>query len=236
MSNLQPYEPEADPATAAFARLSDKVELLEAAITGLAARREAVPDYSATLGDMAKRLGALAQGLGDIADKPAMQLTLEGLAARIDTAAQAARRSDQAALAEARERFDASARTMREIAGTALSAREQRRRLLQAAGGGLLAGMLLWSFLPGTIARAVPDSWRWPERIATRMVESPSSWEAGIRLMRTDDSRAWQALVEAADLQRDNREAIDDCRAEAVKTKKAARCAIVIEPTPESGF
>ena len=32
-----------------------------------------------------------------------------------------------------------------------------------AMGGGVLAGILLWSFLPGTIARTVPESWHWPE-------------------------------------------------------------------------
>lgn len=233
MDISQPYTPEPDPATAAFARLADKVELLEAAITGLAVKREAVPDYSATLGEMAKRLGTVSQGLGVIADRPAMQLTPEGLAARIDIAAQAARRSDQATLADARERFDQGSRTMREITGTAQSVREQRRRLLRAAGGGLFAGILLWSLLPGAIARATPDDWRWPERIATRMLDAPTRWEAGIRLMRTAHPQAWQALIEAAETQRDNREAIGECRAEAVKARKAARCTILIEPTPE---
>ena len=31
--------------------------------------------------------------------------------------------------------------------------------MIRAAGGGILAGILLWSFLPGTIARAMPESW-----------------------------------------------------------------------------
>lgn len=230
MSNVQADTADPDPATTAFARLADKIELLEAAVTGLAAKREAMPDYSATLGGMAKRLGAVAQGLIAIADKPAMHLTPEVLASRIDTAASIARRSDQAALAEARERFDAGTRAMREIAGTAHSVGGQRRRLLQAAGGGLFAGMLLWSFLPGVIARAVPDAWRWPERIATRMVDAPSRWEAGIRLMQTDDPRAWRALVEAIDMQRDNREAIEKCRAAAVRTNEQTRCLIVVRP------
>lgn len=233
MDSLPLDAPEADPATAAFTRLADKVELLEAAITGLATKREAMPDYSATLGELAKRLSGVAQGLGVIAEKPAMQLTPETLAARIDTAAQAARRSDQAALAEARERFDQESRVMREIAGTAHNVCEQRRRLSWAAGSGLLAGMLVWSFLPGTIARATPESWRWPERIATRMLNAPSPWEAGNRLMRTHSPNAWQALVEAADMRRDNLEAIEKCHAAAAAAKKATRCAIFIPPLPE---
>ncbi len=50
--------------------------------------------------------------------------------------------------------------------------------------------------------------------------------------MRTDSPQEWQALTEAADLQRDNREAIEECRAEAAKAGKATRCTIIIEPGP----
>ncbi|MBK7284937.1 MAG: hypothetical protein IPI83_11645 [Sphingomonadales bacterium] len=85
----------------------------------------------------------------------------------------------------------------------------QRRRLWQGIGGGALAGILLWSFLPGTIARAVPEDWHWPERMAARMVGESSRWDAGTRLMRSESLQAWNALVQAADMLRDNREAIE---------------------------
>lgn len=223
---------EVDPATQAFARLEGEMALVRRAAEHLAAEKAeiVIPDYSPTLGEMAKRLGAVAQGLSAIADRPAMQLTPEGLAARIEAAAQGARRSDQAAIAEARERFERGSRAMREIAGTAHNACEQRRRLVWAAGGGLLAGMLLWSFLPGTIARAMPSSWLLPERIATRMLGAPSPWEAGLRLMRADSPQAWAALVQAADMQRDNRAAIKRCREAADKAAKPVRCPIEIGP------
>src|SRR3546814_16727411 len=55
---------------------------------------------------------------------------------------------------KARVRFDHAAYWMERLAGTAATIRDQRRRLLWAAGGGLLAGMLLWSFLPGVLLRA----------------------------------------------------------------------------------
>ena len=229
-------EREADPATLAFARLEGEMALMRRAVEHLAAEKAeiVIPDYSKTLGEMAKRLAAVAQGFNTIADQPAMRLAPEVLAARIEAAAQSARRTDQTALAEARERFDHGLQSMREIAGTAHAAREQRRRLVWAAGGGLLAGCLLWSFLPGAITRAMPDSWLLPERIATRMLGATSPWDAGIQLMQAGSPQAWTALVQAADMQRGNRETIDQCRKAAGKAGKPVRCPIEIEPPPRS--
>lgn len=227
---------EADPATQAFARLEGEMALVRRAVEHLAAEKAeiVIPDYSRTLGEMTKRLGAVAQGLKTIAEKPAMQLTPEGLAARIEAAAQGARRADQTALAEAREGFDHGSRTIREIAGIAHAAREQHRRFVWASGGGLLAGILLWSLLPGAIARAMPGNWLLPERIATRMLGESSSWEAGTRLMQAGSPQAWAALVQAADVQRDNRKAIDQCRNAADQAAKSVRCPIEIRPAPRS--
>lgn len=106
---------------------------------------------------------------------------------------------------------------MRAVTAHARTAAEQRRRLFQAAGGGVLAGILLWSFLPGTVARAVPDSWHWPERMAARMVGEETPWTAGIRLMRVDDPAMWDAIVQASRIERENREIISGC----VKSAKA---------------
>jgi hypothetical protein len=45
---------------------------------------------------------------------------------------------------------------------------EQNRWLYVAGGGGLALGLLLYAVLADPIARVTPDSWRWPERMATR--------------------------------------------------------------------
>src|SRR3546814_1407261 len=88
---------------------------------------------------------------------------------------------------KARVRFDHAAYWMERLAGTAATIRDQRRRLLWAAGGGLLAGMLLWSFLPGVLLRASPQSWHMPENMASNIIGEPSLWEAGARLMQAHD-------------------------------------------------
>ena len=228
MDDLPTLAPEADPAAWAFVRLAEKVDLLEAAIAGLAAKREAAPDYSETLGEIASRLDGMRDAINTLARRPAMQITPDAMAQRIEAAGTKARAADGAMIRQARDRLDIAAQHMERLAGTIATAREQRRRLLWAACSGLLAGMLLWSFLPGVILRSLPQGWHLPESIAAHIVGAPTLWEAGARLMRADSPQAWNALNEAAEMLRDNREAIDRCRAAADKTAKPVPCTIEI--------
>jgi hypothetical protein len=177
---------------------------------------------------MAKRLGAISRGINTIADHPAMQLTPDSLGARIEAVAESARRSDHDRIKQARADMDHATRDLRSLTAQARTAGEQRQQLFQVAGGCVLAGIFLWSFLPGTIARAMPDSWNWPERIATRMVGASSIWDAGARLMQAGDPQAWNALLHAADIQRDNRDAIEACRKSAATSRQPVRCAVRI--------
>ncbi|MFA6114600.1 MAG: DUF6118 family protein [Sphingomonas sp.] len=223
-------EPEPAPETAAqaFARLDGRIAMMARAVEHLAAERASIdiPDYSATLGQMNTRLAAIAEELADIAEKPAMLLTPEGLAARMDAAAEKSRRADSATLREAREAHQEAARIIRDLAGVVREKHEQLKHVLWAAGGGVLAGCLLWSFLPGVVARTLPEGWHMPERMARHMVGEPTLWEAGTRIMRADSPEAWRAIADAAEMRRDNREAIDVCEQAASKVKQPVRCMI----------
>ncbi len=88
--------------------------------------------------------------------------------------------------------------------------------------------MMLWSFLPETIARAVPENWHWSERMAAKMVGESSRWDAGTRLMRSESPHALNALEPAADLLRDNRETIEACQKSAANAKQPVRCTVRI--------
>ncbi len=217
-------------AAQAFARLDGRIALMSRAVEHLAAERANidVPDYSATLGQMNARLGTIAQELGGIAEKPAMLLTPEGLATRIDAAAAQSRRADSVTLREAREAHQEAARIIRDLVGAVRNQRDQRERLLWTAGGSLLAGCLLWSFLPGVVARTLPVDWHMPERLARHMVGEPTLWEAGVRIMRADSPEAWRAIAEAAEMRHDNREVIDACEQAASKAKRPVRCTITL--------
>jgi hypothetical protein len=67
--------PEIDPAAAAFAHLDEKVDALEAAIASLAAKSEAAPDYSETLGIIAHNLNAYGAMVKAVRQSPALQIT-----------------------------------------------------------------------------------------------------------------------------------------------------------------
>jgi hypothetical protein len=160
-------------------------------------------------------------------------MTPDSIGQRIAAAAEAARRSDQERISQARSDLSHAAQEMRSVTAHARTAAEQRQQLYQVAGGALLAGMLLWSFLPGTIARTMPESWHWPERMAARLVGASSQWDAGARLMQSDSPEAWNALVQAADIQRDNRENINACRKSAATSQQPVRCTVKIRPNSQ---
>lgn len=221
-----------DPAAEAFARLEGELALMRRAVQHLAAERAdiVIPDYGPTLTDMAKRMGAISENLKSMAGHPAMQMTPDSIGNRIAAAAEAARRSDQDRITQARSDLNHAVQEMRSVTAHARTAAEQRQQLYQLAGGALLAGVLLWSFLPGTIARVMPESWHWPERMAARIVGAPSRWDAGAQLMQSDSPEAWDALVQAADIRRDNQDTIDACRKTASTSQQPVRCSVKIRP------
>lgn len=223
-------EHDIDPAAEAFARLEGEMALVRRAVERLAAERAdiVIPDYGATLTDMTKQLAAVSESLDDIAEHPAMQLTPERLGARIEAVAVAARRADHERIDQGSKEARQAAHDMKAAITQVRTAADQRRRLWQGIGGGALAGILLWSFLPGTIARAVPENWHWPERMAARMVGESSRWDAGTRLMRSESTPALNALERAADFLRDNREIIEACQESAANAKQPVRCTVRI--------
>jgi Family of unknown function (DUF6118) len=219
-----------DPAAEAFARLEGQLAMMRRTVEHLAAERAdiVIPDYEATLADMAKQLAAISRGITAIADHPAMLVTPDSLGARIEAVAESARRGDHDNIKQARTDLHHATQVMRSFTAQARTADEQQRALILAVGGGALAGVFLWSFLPGTIARAMPESWHWPERIATRMMGESSLWDAGARQMQVGNPQAWSALLKAADIQRDNRGAIDACRKAANSSREPVRCTVRI--------
>jgi hypothetical protein len=229
-----PPAPEAtgDPAAEAFARLESELALMRRAVQHLAAERAdiVIPDYGTTLTEMAKRLGEIDECLEDMADQPAMQMTPDSIGNRIAAAADSARRSDHDRITQARNDLHHATQEMRSVTAHARTAADQRHQLFQVAGGALLAGILLCSFLPGTIARAMPERWHWPERMAARMVGQDTPWSAGIRMMRADDPVMWDAIVQASRIEQENREVIAGCVKNANGSGQIVRCSVKVPP------
>ena len=150
------------------------------------------------------------------------------MAEQIAAAGKTSRAEDSATITQARERIDKAAAKMEYLASKVASAREQRCHLLWATGGGVVAGVLLWSALPGVVLRALPQSWHMPEAMAAHIIGEPTLWDAGIRLMRAGNPDGWQAIVDAADMRQANRDAIAACERTATKTKEPVRCTVRI--------
>lgn len=224
-------------AAKAFARLEGEVALVRRAVQQLAAEKAeiCIPDYSSTLGELVKRLGSAERTLKTIADKPAMELTPEDMVQRINRAARQARENDQWQLGKAQERFDKGAYELRGIASTMRTIEEQRRHLLWAVGGGIIAGCPLWSILPGAVVRALPWSWHMPEKMAAHIVGEPTLWEAGTRMMRAGGSEFRNGSVEAMKMRKENIEPIRRCETKVGKTKAVVRCTIRVGDPRGSG-
>ncbi|GGD34745.1 DUF6118 family protein [Croceicoccus pelagius] len=221
---------ESDPATEAFARLEGEMAMVRHTVQNMARERAdiVIPDYTATLGQMADQLAQVSKTLTAIGNKPAIELTPEDIAVQIKRASLDMLRDASDLFRHGRKDLDLATGRLAAIVGRVHTEDEQKRQTWRFAGMGLAAGMLLWSILPGTIARAMPESWHWPEWMAERALGESSRWNAGSRMMQSADPLAWQVLVAAADMQRDNRDKIEDCRKRANSSGKNVSCTLQI--------
>jgi phage-related minor tail protein len=153
---------------AAFEELRREVSLTRAAIEGLTAARERIPDYSATLGQIAERLKATAATVDRIENAPAVSLSPDAMTAEIVKAASAARTADARLIQEARDAFSQSIGQVDSIVKRGQAVDRQWRQRVWTGAVCALAGALLWSFLPGVVARSLPTSWHVPEWMAAR--------------------------------------------------------------------
>ena len=235
-------EPEAvtetDPATEAFARLEGEMAMVRHTVQNMARERAdiVIPDYTATLGQMADQLAQVSKTLTAIGNKPAIELTPEDIAAQIKRASLDMLRDSSDLFRQGRKDLDLATGRLAAIVGGVRTEGEQKRQTWRFAGIGLAAGMLLWSILPGTIARAMPESWHWPERMARKAVGEPTILEAGIRLIRSQNPQAWEELAEAQLILSENREALTRCTEKALQEERPVRCSIQIGQRNDDRF
>ena len=153
---------------AAFEELRREVSLTRAAVEGLTAARERMPDYSVTLGQIAERLKATAAAADRIERAPAVSLSPDAMVTEIMKASAAARAADARLIQEARDALVQSLGRVDGIVKRGQAADRQLKYKWLAAGGAMLFGILIWSVLPGVVARSLPASWHVPEWMAAR--------------------------------------------------------------------
>lgn len=233
---------EGDDPAEAFDRLRAVIEgqdrelaLLRRAVEGLAAERAHidVPDYTETLGRMQQGVDATADRIAVINDvmarSPALAMTPEQMAQRIAAAGNVVRREDQAALATARNGLEDVTRQLHAYVVSGRTGNEQNRWLVWSAIGGAIIGIISWALLAGPILRATPDSWRWPENMAARVLGG-TAWDGARRMATVNGPDTWNAMVTGAVIGRGNEDALERCQRAANKTDETVRCTVRIKP------
>lgn len=217
---------ENDAATQAFEAVRAEVAQLRRAVQQLTAQAATeMPDYAVTLGEISHNLAVTADRVDKLTKSPALSMTPAGIGAQINTAAAEARRGDKQLLDQARGDMTKAAVELIASVGSAREYEVQRRWLISIGLISLVSGALLSWLLSGPVARAVPGSWLWPEKMAARTLDQPM-WEAGMHLMQTDGPVTWSGIVTGSRMITANKNALDNCWKAASKTKKAVPCSI----------
>jgi len=212
----------ADPAQA-FEDLRAEVSVLRRAIEALpgAWEESRPPDYTPSLGTIAKGLAAVDNRLAGIEKHPALRLTSEQHQQAVAQAGnmlmrEAAQKLDRAAQDAERERHQLVG-----LIGTVRKQDEQRNWLLYAASGALVVGLLVSPFVAG----ALPFG---GDTAVAAVIMKADRWNAGIALMQAGSPDGWRGLADASNLVRVNQEALAACREAAAKAKKEQRCTITV--------
>ena len=140
---LTPAAPPSNDAAKAFDDLRSEISLQRAAIEGLTAAKEKLPDYLPTLRDMDARLDQIDQHIASIHDKPAMRLTPLTLAAESHQASMAFSAEYRKSVGEARDALSHSLGRVEGMIKQQRSNDEQDWWVTWAATGGVLLGAFL---------------------------------------------------------------------------------------------
>jgi len=171
-------------AATAFEDLRREVSLARAAVEGLTAARERIPDYSETLGAMLAALRDVTQRIGKIEHSPAISLSPAAMAAEISDASEAARTADRKQLHDTRDELIRAIGRIDAMVDHGRAAHHQQRLLITTGFAAAAGAMLLMAILPGAIARSLPERWHVPEWMAARTIGLDQR-EAGKRMIAT---------------------------------------------------
>lgn len=131
-----------DPARA-FEDLRYEVSLLRRALQGLTAERQNAPDYLPTLQAIVERLDSIDRRVERVRKAPAMELSVESLASRIEATTVDARRETRQLIADANATVHTSIARIDSVVARGWTAERQWRQLLWTAGIAFVLGIIL---------------------------------------------------------------------------------------------
>jgi hypothetical protein len=147
--------------------------------------------------DYAPTLGAIAKSLAAIEAHPALQIAPESFAYRVREATELSTQQGRRELGSAVQRVVTAGADLERLAAGWRTGREQVRQVAIMTAVGAVAGIIMWVCFSGPVARALPATWRVPERMAAATLRM-DRWAAGGRLMESADPAGWAQLVEAS--------------------------------------
>ena len=230
-------EDEHEPETAqeAFARVEGELALLRRAVERMAVERAEVPeqpDYSETLAGMVQKIDATLQRADALVAAARDGATPRHVVDRIVAAGGDTRAEDRRTIATAAAELKDAIRVLQGVTASARRGDEQNRWLMWTAIGGVVLGMVLWAAFAGVVARAVPASWQWPEKMAAQTLGG-TKWEGARRLAAASYPDTWNAMVAGMIMGQVNQVALERCQKAANKAGEPVRCTVRIKPTAD---
>lgn len=184
-----------DPAQA-FEDLRGEIIRLSRLVDHLGSLPDRTPNYSPTLADMTQALKSIRDALIRIEQSPAVKLTHEAVHEKIVELSQAIRAEDRQMLIQAHETIMQSVGRIDGIVERGQASDRRGRQQRWRTAGWVAGGMLIWSIVPGTMARLAPESWHVPEWLASRTMARDMKG-AGERLLSIAREREQQPFAAA---------------------------------------
>src|SRR3954454_14668713 len=147
-----------DDATRAFDDLRAEVAVLRRAVEALgpALKENRSPDYSLSLGQIAKTQAAIGTRLEAIEDHPALRMTPAAFGEQLERAVTNASREARREAEDLVQGISMVSRQAQEMLGSARTRERQNWRLLEAGTIGVLMGLVLFPLLGFPLARNLP--------------------------------------------------------------------------------
>ena len=171
--------PPQDPATRAFENLRAEVMVLRRAMEELPAALEGQrsPDYTTTLGQIARELAGVSERLALVERQPALKLTPAEHGRAIEMAGAGVMRDAAGKLHQATTAVDVDRRKLAQMIGTIRTQDKQRKWLIWTAVVGLVAGLVLFPLLGNILPISLSS------RMAAITMGETNRWSVGRALI-----------------------------------------------------
>jgi hypothetical protein len=210
-------------AAQAFEDLRSEVSVLRRAVEALPGEWEAnqPPDYTPTLGSIAKGLKAVTDRLQSIEGHPALRITPDQHQQAIAKAGDTLMQEASSKLYAARRGFEQEREQLAAIIGSERAQDKQLKWLLWTGGIALLLGLLA----APVFARLLPFGL---DGQVAAFIMGGDRAHAGAALLQAGAPEGWRRMSDEINLITINQQALAACQAAATQAKREQRCTIVV--------